>query len=378
MSSAPRTYLDHNATSVLRPEALAAMVSALEAGGNGSSVHQEGREARRRVDLAREQVATLVGARPDMVIFTSGGTEASNLAIRGASVSRLIVSATEHPAVLDAAGGSGKDVEVIPVDHDGVVDLVGLESLLSQTEGTALVSVMLANNETGTIQPIVEISRIAREYGALIHTDAVQAAGKIDVSFLLLDVDMLTLSAHKLGGPQGVGALVVRNGLELDPLLLGGGQELRRRGGTENVPGITGFGVAAAEVFGSLGESQRQIRGLRDELQARLLEISPEVHIFSSETERLPNTLCYAYPGMTAEMLLIAFDLEGVAVSSGSACSSGKVASSPVLEAMGAEKALTEAAIRVSFGWNSTESDVARFADVWTKIAGRHRARDAA
>ncbi len=373
-----RTYLDHNATSVLRPEAKAAMVDALESGGNPSSIHAEGRNARRRVDLAREQVAALVGVRPEMVIFTSGGTEANNLAIRGTSAERLIVSATEHPAVLDAAQGSGLPIDIVRVDGDGVIDLTALEAVLKADERPALVSVMTANNETGVLQPVSEIVQIARVHNALVHTDAVQAAGKIDLSFLLLGVDLLTLSAHKLGGPQGVGALVVRDGLELTAFNLGGGQELRRRGGTENVPGIAGFGAAAGEAQAALGKSQPDIAAMRDALQAKLLESDPQIHIFSGEADRLPNTLCFAHPEMPADMLLIGFDLEGVAVSSGSACSSGKVEKSPVLAAMGIEDPLASGAIRVSLGWNSNVRDIEQFAHAWTKITARHKARKAA
>ncbi|NNF80267.1 MAG: cysteine desulfurase [Rhizobiales bacterium] len=373
-----RTYLDHNATSVLRPEAKAAMVEALEAGGNPSSVHAEGRGARRRVDLAREQVATLVGARPEMVIFTSGGTEANNQALRGTGADRFIISAIEHPAVVDGARGAGLPVDLIPVDDNGVVDLEALEALLRADDGQALISVMTANNETGVLQPVQEIAQLAENHNALVHTDAVQAAGKITVSFPLLGVDMLTLSAHKLGGPQGVGALIVRDGLELGPMMLGGGQELRRRGGTENVPGIVGFGAAAAAAHAELSKAQLKIRKLRDDLQAKLLESSPHIHIFSGEAERLLNTLCFAHSDMPADTLLIGFDLEGVAVSSGSACSSGKVKKSPVLTAMGVDSALASGAIRVSLGWNSNVEDVEQFARAWTKIAARHKARKAA
>ncbi|MEM8646902.1 MAG: cysteine desulfurase family protein [Pseudomonadota bacterium] len=376
--STQRTYLDHNATSVLRPEAKAAMVEAMDAGGNPSSVHTEGRGARRRVDLAREQVAALVGARPDLVIFTSGGTEANSLALRGTGAKRLIISATEHPAVMDAARGTGLPVAIVPVDGNGVLDLEALERVLKNDEGQALISVMVANNETGVLQPIQEVVALAQAHGALVHTDAVQAAGKMTVSFPLLGVDMLTLSAHKLGGPQGIGALVVRDGLELAPMLLGGGQELRRRGGTENGAGIAGFGAAAEAAHSGLVGYESNIKALRDDLQAKLLKSDPRLQIFSGEADRLPNTLCFAHPEMTAETLLIAFDLEGIAVSSGSACSSGKVEQSPVLAAMGVEAEFASGAIRVSLGWNSNVEDVERFADAWTKIAARHKARKAA
>lgn len=358
-----RTYLDHNATSPLRPEAKQAMLAALDAGGNASSVHAEGRAARKLLDDAREQVARAVGVIPPMVVFTSGGSEANNLALKGAPVERLIVSAIEHPAVLEAAKASAKTVEILPVDGNGLIDLAALEAMLKGPK--ALVSVMLANNETGVIQPVPEIVRMAK--GHLVHTDAVQALGKVPVNFGLLGVDMMTLSAHKLGGPVGVGALIVRDGLVLEPLIHGGGQELRRRAGTENIPAIAGFGAVAQMRL-------QNCRPLRDRLEAAL----EGAVIFGRDVERLPNTTCFAYPGMSAETLLMAFDLEGIAVSSGSACSSGKVAKSHVLGAMGAAPEISKAAIRVSLGWDTTENHIDHFIAAWRKIVQRHKARIAA
>jgi len=358
-----RTYLDHNATAPLRPEAKQAMLAALDAGGNASSVHAEGRAARKLLDDARDQVARAVGVIAPMVVFTSGGSEANNLALKGATVERLIVSAIDHPAVLEAAKASGKPVEVIPVDGNGVVDLAALEALLKGPR--ALVSVMLANNETGVIQPVAEIARMAQ--GHLVHTDAVQALGKVPVNFGLLGVDMMTLSAHKLGGPVGAGALIVRDGLALEPLIHGGGQELRRRAGTENIPAIAGFGAVAQMKL-------QNCKALRDRLEAAL----EGAVIFGREVERLPNTTCFAYPGMNAETLLMGFDLEGIAVSSGSACSSGKVAKSHVLSAMGAAPEISKAAIRVSLGWDTTENHIDHFIAAWRKIFERHKARAAA
>jgi len=357
-----RSYLDHNATSTL-PEAKQAMLAALDAGGNASSVHAEGRAARKLLDDARDQVARAVGVIAPMVVFTSGGSEANNLALKGAPVERLIVSAIEHPAVLEAAKASGKPVEVIPVDGNGVVDLAALEALLKGPR--ALVSVMLANNETGVIQPVAEIARMAQ--GHLVHTDAVQALGKVPVNFGLLGVDMMTLSAHKPGGPLGAGALIVRDGLALTPLIHGGGQELRRRAGTENIPAIAGFGAVAQMKL-------QNCKALRDRLEAAL----EGAVIFGREVERLPNTTCFAYPGMNAETLLMGFDLEGIAVSSGSACSSGKVAKSHVLSAMGAAPEISKAAIRVSLGWDTTENHIDHFIAAWRKIFERHKARAAA
>lgn len=357
-----RCYLDHNATSPLRPEARAAMLRAMECGGNASSIHAEGRAARKLLDDARDQVARAIGVIAPMVIFTSGGSEANNLALKGAGVERLIVSAVEHPAVLEAAKASGKPVEILAVDGNGLADLQVLEKMLKGPR--ALVSVMLANNETGVIQPLTEIVRLAQ--GHLVHTDAVQALGKIPVNFGLLGADMMTLSAHKLGGPAGAGALVVRDGLALEPLIHGGGQELRRRAGTENLPAVAGFGAVA------------QTRQQRGALRDRLEEALDGAVIFGRNVARLPNTTCFAMPGMKAETLLMAFDLEGIAVSSGSACSSGKVAKSHVLAAMGVAPEISQAAIRVSLGWDTSEDMIDQFIAAWRKIASRHKARVAA
>lgn len=359
-----RSYLDHNATSTLRPEARAAMLAAMDCTGNASSVHGEGRAARKLIDDAREQVARAVGVIPPMVVFTSGGSEANNMVLKGAPVERIIVSAIEHPSVLQAATASGKPVGIIPVDANGVIDLGALEELLHGPK--ALVSVMLANNETGVVQPAKEVVRLAQAHGALVHSDAVQVLGKLPLNFGLLSVDFLTLSAHKSGGPFGIGAVVVRDGIALEPLIHGGGQELRRRAGTENLISIAGFGAVAG--------LKQDVKALRDRLEAAL----DGAVIFGSAVERLPNTTCFAFPGMRAETLLMALDLEGVAVSSGSACSSGKVAKSHVLAAMGVKPEISEAAIRVSLGWDTSEQDIEHFIAAWRKIRDRHKARAAA
>ena len=357
-----RSYLDHNATSTLRPEARAAMTAAMDCTGNASSIHGEGRAARQVLDDARQQVARAVGVIAPMVVFASGGSEANNMVLKGAAVERIIVSAIEHPSVLEAARASGKPVETIPVDGNGVIDLGALEAMLKGPK--ALVSVMLANNETGVVQPVADVVRMAQ--GHLVHSDAVQVLGKLPLNFGLLSVDFLTLSAHKNGGPVGVGAVVVRDGVVVDPLIHGGGQELRRRAGTENLVTIAGFGAVAA--------MKQDVRRLRDRLEAEL----DGAVIFGRDVERLPNTTCFAYPGMKAETLLMAFDLEGVAVSSGSACSSGKVATSHVLAAMGVAPEISQAAIRVSLGWDTTENDIEHFIASWRKIRDRHKARAAA
>lgn len=359
-----RVYLDHNATSPLRPEAKAAMLAAMEVAGNASSVHREGRAARKLLDDARDAVARAVGAIAPMVVFTSGGSEANNMALKGAPVERLILSAIEHPSVIEAARSTGKSVALIPVTPHGVVDLEALARLLPGPK--AMVSVMLANNETGVIQPIREISALAHSYDAIVHTDAVQALGKVPVNFGLLGADLMTLSAHKFGGPTGAGALIIRDGLAIASLIHGGGQELRRRAGTENITAVSGFAAAANNTL--------KIKALRDRLETELEGAT----IFGAATERLPNTTCFAHPGMSAETLLMAFDLEGIAVSSGSACSSGKVARSHVLAAMAVGDELAKAAIRVSLGWNTTPDDIEHFTATWQRILARHKAQQAA
>jgi len=360
-----RSYLDHNATSPLHPAARHAILAATEAGGNASSVHAEGRGARKILDDAREVIAGKLGALPGMVVFTSGGSEANNLALKGAKVDRILVSAIEHPSVLEAAKASGKPVRVIPVTPEGVIDLDALEAALPGPP--ALVSVMLANNETGIIQPVREVAALAERHDALIHCDAVQALGKIPVNFGLLGVDTLTVSAHKFGGPMGCGALVIRDGIALHSLIDGGTQELRRRAGTENVPAIAGFTAA-------LDEKAKNIKTLRDDLESRL----DDATIIGRGAERLPNTTCFAKPGLLAETLLMAFDLDGIAVSSGSACSSGKVAKSHVLAAMGVAPEISQSAIRVSLGWNTTTEDIDRFVAAWRRIVARQQPRAAA
>jgi cysteine desulfurase len=356
-------YLDHNATTPVRPEAAAVVGEALDTTGNASSVHQFGRLARRKVEDAREAVAALVGARAERVVFTSGGTESNNLALAGAGRARVLVSAGEHDSVLSAAQGA----ERIPLTRDGVADLAALEALLAEGSRPALVSIMLANNETGVIQPVAAAAEMAHGRGALVHCDAVQGAGKIDVDMAALGVDLLSLSAHKLGGPQGVGALVVAAGLEIVPLMRGGGQERRYRAGTENVPGIAGFGAAAGLVHAGL----ERMAGLRDELERRLCALAPEAKVFGAAAPRLPNTSCFAVPGLTAETQVMALDLAGVAIGAGAACSSGKITPSQVLSAMGASAAEAGSAIRVSLGWDSRADDIERFLDAWSALYSR-------
>jgi cysteine desulfurase len=373
--AAVRAYLDWNATAPLRPQARATMLAALELTGNPSSVHAEGRAARRAIERARERVAALVGANPAEVTFTSGGTEANALALspgwsqaRGAGFGRLLVSAIEHPSV--AQGGRFAPEQVVPirVTAAGIIDHEALRALL--TEGPALVSVMLANNETGIIQPIREVADIVHQAGSLLHVDAVQAPGRIGCDINELRADLLTISAHKIGGPKGAGALVRRAGLHLaEPLVRGGGQERGLRAGTEDVAAIAGFGAAAQAASSNLAAEAAAMRRLRDRLETGLKAASPDVIIFGTGQEQLPNTTLFTHPGLRAETAIIAFDLEGVAVSSGSACSSGKVQPSQVLSAMGVEPALARGAIRVSSGSATTEADIDRCLSAWIKLS---------
>jgi cysteine desulfurase len=362
-------YLDWNATAPLRPEAIAAMTDALGCCGNPSSVHRFGREARRTLEAARAQVAALVGALAQSVVFTSGGTEANQLALRGVGARPVLVSAIEHDSVRQAVSHA----RFIPATGSGLVDLTALARLLEVTAGPALVSIMLANNETGVIQPIAEAARLAHARGALLHCDAVQAAGKLPLDTTALGVDLLSLSAHKLGGPPGVGALVMGADVALAALQTGGGQERGRRAGTENLPGIVGFGAAAEIAAAQLGE-WGAVAQLRDVAAARLKAIAPEAMAFGAAAPRLPNTLAISMPGVAAATQVMALDLAGVMVSAGAACSSGKVTRSHVLGAMGVPPAEAECAIRISLGWSTIEDDIDQLVDAWGALYARTRA----
>ena len=360
-------YLDYNATAPIRPEAAEALSAALALSGNPSSVHRFGREARRLIEEAREAVAALAGAAAARVVFTSGGTEANNLALRGAGLERTFVSAGEHPSILDAVPSARR----VALCSDGRIDLDALDSALGDGTGRALVSVMLANNETGVIQPLRAVAELAHERGALLHCDAVQAAGKIPLDMAELGIDLMSLSAHKLGGPAGVGALLLGEGVTIAPLLRGGGQERRQRAGTENLPGIAGFGAAATAAAERLLEEAPRLGALRDRLEAGVKALAPSAEIFGAAVPRLPNTVCLTMPGVPAETQVMALDLAGVAVSAGSACSSGKVEASHVLRAMGVSDERAATAIRVSLGWRSTAEDVERFLAAWARLYGR-------
>ena len=372
-----RVYLDWNATAPLRDQVRAAMVAAFDVAGNPSSIHLEGRAARKLIEDARHQLAAALGAESRNVVFTSGGTEANVLVLQpglknpgGELLRRLVVSAIEHVSVL--SGGQffpREKIELAPVTSDGVVDLDRLRGLLS-AQPPALVSVMLANNETGVIQPIGEIADIAHEAGGLLHVDAVQALGKIPIDIRALGADLVSVSAHKLGGPKGVGAVMLAHDLPtFAPLLRGGGQERNRRAGTENVAGIAGFGAAVAAALPALAGEMNRLTHLRNRLEAGLAAVA-DVPIFGVNAARLPNTTLFAAPGVRAETAVIAFDLEGVAVSSGSACSSGKVTPSHVLKAMQVRADLVQGAIRLSSGYLTSEADIERCLEAWRKLRG--------
>jgi cysteine desulfurase len=369
-------YMDHNATTAVRPEARDAVALALALTGNPSSVHGSGRTARRLVEDARDAVAALVGAEPTWVVFTSGGTEANNLALRVLPKrAPILCSAVEHASVLSVMDG----IVEIPVDGDGVVDLGALEALLAGEDTPGLVSVMLANNETGVLQPVADVAALAHEHGALIHCDAVQAAGKIAIDFRTLGCDLMSLSAHKIGGPSGVGALVVTSGvggdLALIPMLRGGGQERGRRAGTENVPGIAGFGAAARAAREGLTDFARLGRW-RERIENRLRQHA-DSRVYGFGAPRLANTSCLTMSGVEAETQVIQLDLAGVAVSAGAACSSGKVEPSRVLAAMGVDANEAATAIRVSLGWNTTEDDADKFVEAWIQVYGQAQAHAA-
>ena len=376
---AVRTYLDWNASTPLRPQAREAFHAALGLSGNPSSVHGEGRVARNAIEQAREQVAALAGADARNVIFTSGGTEANALALSPSvqtaddkrPFDRLLVSAIEHPSVLAGGRFDPAKVEQVPANADGAIDLMALERRLEALAGQrVLVSLMAANNETGVIQPVREAADLVRRHGGMLHADAVQAAGRIALDIAALGADLLTLSAHKIGGAKGAGALIKRseNIHFADPLIRGGGQERGSRAGTENVAAIAAFGAAAAAMTANSATEIAQMMRLRDRLESSLRTATPEAVIFGADAARLPNTTLVAIPGAKAETLVIAFDLDGVAVSSGSACSSGKVAPSHVLAAMGVEPALARGAIRVSTGPATTEAEIDRFLNVWQTL----------
>lgn len=381
-------YLDHNATSTLRPEARTALVQALAISGNASSIHGRGRAARAAIERARESIAARLEAPAQNLVFTSGATEANFLALTGAilgaaeaeaRITRLFVSAIEHPSVLENARQMGERtaglrLEILPVESNGALDLGAARAALREGKGRALVALMAANNETGVLQPVAEVSRLAKEVGALLLVDAVHTAGS-RAGFEETGADYLSVSSHKLGGPQGVGALIVREGAPFGCAIRGGGQESGRRAGTENVTAIAGFAAAADSALG--GSDLSRVRSLRDRFETALRQLAPEAAIFGETVPRLANTSNFAIPGLAAETALVALDLDGVMVSSGAACSSGKVELSHVLRAMGVAPGLAAGALRVSFGWDSQEIDVDAAIESLARLLARVRARAA-
>jgi cysteine desulfurase len=354
-------YLDYNATAPMRPEVVEKMAELQALPLNPSSVHGAGRHAKKLLEDARAQIAQHLSLFPNEVIFTASGTEANNMVLNGFAGRKIFISATEHASIYKAAGNAVK----IPVDMQGVLDLVALDRLLVEHKDPALVSVILANNETGVIQPIEEIAKIVHAHNGLLHTDAVQAVGKMPLDFGKMGVDMMSISAHKCGGPVGVGALIMKSTLAIKPLLAGGGQELGRRAGTENIPAIVGF---AESIERSFNNDWQQIELLRNLVENGLQQLVPDIVVFGQKSNRLCNTSSIAMPGVSNEVQLMHFDLAGIAVSAGSACSSGRVEPSHVLAAMGVSTEQASTVIRASLGWASSEVDVKAFVNAWKSL----------
>ena len=384
-----RVYLDYNATCPLGHEARSAMIAAMDkfaSGANPSSVHAEGRAAKAVVEQARRQISTLTRCDPTGIVFTSGGTEAINMALCGMArrendpVRQIFITTIEHSAVRETALALAEaglvQVETLPVTSDGVVDIDAAKLAFATANKPFLACIILANNETGVIQPVAQLRSDIFAHGGFLFVDGVQALGKIALDFNALQADLMSISAHKIGGPNGSGALLTKPGVALSPLIHGGGQELRRRGGTENILGIAGFGAAASAVDLT---AFAQLAALRDSLQQRLEAMDVQgLKIWGAGSPRLANTLCFSAPGLKSDMAVMALDLEGVAVSAGAACSSGKVAGSKVLYGMGASEEEASSSLRVSLGHDTTQNDIDRFVRVWAKAYARATKRRAA
>lgn len=363
-----RIYMDYNATAPMRPEVIEAVTHAMTVTGNASSIHGHGRTARKLIEDAREDVAALVNVRAAQVIFNSGATEGNNTVLSGYHDKHVFISAIEHPSVLESAPHAQK----IPVTKDGLVDLPALEKMLS-AQMPALIAVQLVNSEMGIIQPMAEISKLAKTKNALVLCDAVQAAGRMDIDFNALGVDYLTLSAHKFGGPQGTGALIFRNGLQIPKFLHGGGQEKRQRAGTENVAGIAGFGMAAQRARAEISSYQTTQKSFQQKLESGLRGVANDLIIVSENAPRVCNTTNIILQGVTAETQVMAMDLEGIAVSSGSACSSGTFKPSHVLMAMGYTEDQAKCALRFSTGWATTSADIDETLAAYSRVVKRIR-----
>lgn len=365
-------YLDHNATTPIKPDVIAEMTRVMEIGGNPSSVHGKGRAAKSILENARQTIAEQINCRPQKIIFTGGGTEANNIALKAAGFDHLILSVTEHDSISGIEKNFTGTIDWLPVDQNGLIPPDILENAVRQAPEKTLVSIMLANNETGVVQDITALSAIAHKGGAIFHTDAIQAFGKIPVDFRALGVDMMSLSAHKMGGPQGVGALVALEKINMPSLTTGGGQESGRRAGTENLAGIAGFAKAAELLPDNLNHMPR-IKELRDHIELSIKKHAPEAIFYGAGTDRLPNTSTILMPGVSSETQVMAFDLAGICVSAGSACSSGKVKPSHVVTAMGANTEQALSTLRVSLGWNSSAQDVEAFIAAWIKLYDRKK-----
>ena len=366
-------YLDYNATAPIRSEVIKVMVDVMEEGGNPSSVHSVGRKAKFRMEDARSTIAGVVNCRSQMVIFTSGGTEANNMAILGCGRTRLITTNVEHDSIRSVANRFDGQVDVLNVNQDGLIDLDALGVLLSKGGEDTLISILYANNETGVIQDVNAIADIAHAAGALVHIDAIQALAKVPIDFRALGVDLMSVSAHKIGGPQGVGALIALEKLPIRSIVLGGGQEVGRRGGTENIAGIAGFAKAASMTPESL-DKMMELEHWRDEIEEQILAHAPGACFPGNKTRRLPNVSTIYMPGVTSETQVMNFDLDNICISSGSACSSGKVKSSHVIDAMCNDETIAKSTIRMSLGWDSVHEDVEAFIASWKKQYDRKNA----
>lgn len=365
-------YLDYNATALMKPQVIAEMTRVMNIGGNPSSVHALGRGAKSIMEHARQTIAAVINCRPQKITFTGGGTEANNLALCATAMDHIIIAATEHDSIYGIKEHFAGTVEILPVDNNGLVSLDDLQKSLEGTPDKTLVSIMLANNETGVVQDIKTLAEITHEAGAIFHTDAIQALGKIPVDFRALGVDMMSFSAHKLSGPQGVGALVALEKIDIKSIIFGGGQEVGRRSGTENLAGIAGFAKAVELVPENL-KIMDVLRIFRDRIEQEISDHANDAIFYGSKSDRLPNTSTILMPGVASETQVMAFDLDGICVSSGSACSSGKVKPSHVVSAMGASHDQALSTIRASLGWHSTEDDVNAFIRAWIKLYDRKK-----
>ncbi|MCF6214738.1 MAG: cysteine desulfurase [Emcibacter sp.] len=365
-------YLDHNATAPIRPQVIDEMTRVMKRGGNPSSVHSVGRHAKSVLENSRQTIAQMINCRPQKIIFTGGGTEANNLALNVKDLDHMIISAPEHDSVRQIQQNFKGRVDILPVNEHGLVMAEDLQKALVVPSQNALVSIMLANNETGVIQDIRSLARISHEAGALFHTDAIQALGKIPIDFRALEVDLMSLSAHKLGGPQGIGALIALEKITLKPLIYGGGQEIGRRAGTENLAGIAGFAKAVSFVPQNI-QAMKTCEKIRNHIEQEIAEYAPEAYFYGEEVRRLPNTSTILMPGVSSETQVMAFDLDGLCISSGAACSSGKVKPSHVVTAMGGGQDQALSTIRVSLGPDTTQQDADAFISAWKKLYDRKR-----